>query len=437
MSSTFTPELEPGVLERLHAYAWAFRPLFQRIDQCLHGRTYLHGLLLDGERKSIEPLSQRVPGGNEQALQQFINQSPWAAEPVLAEYRARLAAVFARANGVIVVDDTGFPKQGKHSVGVARQYSGTLGKTGNCQIAVSVHYVTAAADYPLALRLYLPRAWCEAPDRLERARVPAADRAFKPKWQIALELVDTVRAEGLPHQVVVADAGYGAITEFRTALEQRQEAYIVGLAGTESVFAQPPQWEGAPRRTRVHLAADAPRPVAVKTLAADLPRTRVCWRTGEHGAREAEFAWVRVWPAHGWQDGIPSTPPPDPAATARWLLVEWRADGTVKYALSNLPADTVLPDAVGPWKQRWQVEQGYQQLKDELGLDHFEGRSWVGFHHHATMTFLAYGFLALERHRAADCARTSGPAPPPGAAAADPVPTPPPEPAPGEPGRGA
>src|SRR5687767_6692789 len=153
------PSWTPEVLERLHAYAREFRPLFGRIDRYLHGRTYLHGLLLDGERKSIEPLSRRVPGGDEQALQQFVNQSPWEAAPVLRSYRARLAAACADGDGLIVVDDTSFPKQGKHSVGVARQYCGALGKTANCQVAVSLHYAGREGDYPLALRLYLPDSW--------------------------------------------------------------------------------------------------------------------------------------------------------------------------------------------------------------------------------------------------------------------------------------
>src|SRR5215216_7117422 len=198
MGRTVTPDLEAEVVERLWAYALEFRPLFPRSDQFKQGRVYLHGLLLDGERKSIEPLSRRVPGGNEQALQQFVNQSPWEAEPVLAAYRARLAAAFADPEGLIVVDDTSFPKQGRHSVGVARQYCGVLGKAANCQVAVSLHYAGPQGDYPLGLRLFLPEAWTADPQRLERAYVPVEARAPKAKWQIALELLDTVRAEGLP-----------------------------------------------------------------------------------------------------------------------------------------------------------------------------------------------------------------------------------------------
>lgn len=407
MTGLLDCELDPDVLERLQTYAWRYRRLFQRSDQFRQGGIYLHGLLLDGERKSIQPLSQRVPGGDQQRLQQFVNQSPWDAAPVLGEYRACLAEAVARADGVIVIDDTGFAKQGKHSVGVARQYSGTLGKTGNCQVAVSLHYATRDADYPLALRLYLPESWTAAPQRLDQARVPAAERTFRTKWEIALDLLDTVRVEGVPHAVVVADAGYGVVGEFRAGLEARGESYIVGLSGEESVFANPPHWlapvakggRGRPR-SRAHLAAEASRPIPVRTLAATLPRTPVTWRQGTKGALTAEFAWVRITLGHHWQRGVPATGMPTPEQAERWLLVEWRADGTIKYALSNLPADTSLERAAAWWKERYQVEQGYRQLKRELGLDHFEGRSWNGFHHHVTMTFLAYGFLALERQRA-------------------------------------
>ena len=409
MGRTVTPGLDAAVVERLHAYALEFRPLFRRSDQFKQGRIYLHGLLLDGERKSIEPLSRRVPGGNEQNLQQFVNQSPWDEAPILTSYRARMAAAFATDAGAIVIDDTGFPKQGTQSVGVARQYSGTLGKTGNCQVATSLHYASAQGEYPLALRLYLPAGWAGDAERLERARVPATERAFKTKWEIALDLLDEVRAEGLPHGVVLADAGYGVVTEFRDGLDQRQEPYIVGLHGDEVVLIEPPRWmphvskgkRGRPA-TRAYLAEDRPRPSAIRTLATSLERTTICWRAGLKGNLEADFAWVRVWPAHRWGNGVPADAIPDSTETARRLLVEWRKDGTIKYALSNLPPDTTLEQAVRWWKERWQVERGYEQLKGELGLDHFEGRSWPGFHHHVAMTFLAYGFLALERRRTQD-----------------------------------
>lgn len=413
MAGLLTPELDADVLERLRAYAWRFRRLFPRSDQFRQGGIYLHGLLLDGERKSMQPLSYRVPGGDEQRLQNFISQSPWDAAPVLHEYRACMAEALAGEQGMIIIDDTGFAKQGKHSVGVKRQYSGTLGKVGNCQVAVSLHYANGRADYPLALRLYLPEVWTDDPDRLERARVPEEERSFKPKWQIALDLLDTVQKEELPHAIVVADAGYGTASEFRAGLEERKERYLVGLSGEEAVFAEPPHWVAAVPKsargrppTRAYLAEDAPPPLPVKALTTTLLRTRLSWRTGTKGALAAEFAWVRVWIGHDWQKGIPVDELVPAEEAARWLLVEWRADGTIKYALSNLPADTPMAQAVYWWKERWQVEQGYRQLKRELGLDHFEGRSWNGFHHHATMTFLAYGFLALERRESSRFAET-------------------------------
>jgi SRSO17 transposase len=407
MAPLVRPLLHADVRERLWDYALPFRKLFPRSDQFRQGHIYLQGLLRDGERKSIQPLSQRVPGGDEQRLQQFINQSPWDSAPILQQYRATLAAACSDPQGVIVIDDTGFAKQGTHSVGVARQYSGTLGKVGNCQVAVSLHYASATGDFPLALRLYLPEAWTNAPTRLDQARVPTEERPFQTKWEIALALLDTVLAEDLPHAVIVADAGYGVASAFRAGLETRGERYIVGICGGEAVFPTPPTWipkqltgtRGQPPR-RAYLAPEAPGPVVVHDLAATLPRTTVSWRAGISGQLSAEFAWVRVWPGQDWQRGVLATAIPTAEEAARWLLVEWRSDGTIKYALSNLPRDIPLPVAVRWWKERWQVEQGYRQLKRELGLDHFEGRSWNGFHHHAVMTFLAYGFLTLERQRA-------------------------------------
>jgi SRSO17 transposase len=400
--------VDAEVLERLDAYAAQFARDFGRIDRTRWSRTYLEGLLLDGERKSIEPLSRRVVvpgwrGDTEQALQQFINQSPWDHAAVLQRYRALLAAAFADPAGVLLIDDTSFPKKGLSSVGVARQDCGAAGKRENCQVAVSLHYAASGGDYPLALRLYLPETWTSAPARLDAARVPEGERAFRAKWRLALDLLDQVRAEGLPHRAVVADAGYGEVGAFRRALEARGETYVVGLNGEEVVYTEPPAWAMKPRQARGRCprrwypAAGTPRPVAVQVLAQTLARAPVTWRAGAKGPLTAEFAWLRVWPGYGWQAGREADD--GPAPEPRWLLVEWRADGTIKYALSNLPRETPLADAVGLWKSRWQVERGYQQLKDELGLDHFEGRSWAGFHHHAALTFLAYGFLALERAR--------------------------------------
>jgi SRSO17 transposase len=404
-------ELDAEVLERLGTYTAEFMADFGLIVRRYWAEVYLHGLLLDGERKSIQPLAERVNvpgwyGDTMQALQQFVNQSPWDEQAVLHTYRRLLAQSLADPTGVIVIDDTGFAKKGRHSVGVARQYSGTLGKTDNCQVAVSLHYVAPLGDYPLALRLFLPEPWTSQPQRMDAAHVPAAEQVPKTKNEIALELLDVVRTEGLPHQAVVADAGYGIGVEFRHGLEQRGETYVVGITGQEAVFSQPPGWavrsETAERGrppSRWYITPETSAPMAVKQLAQQLERTPFSWRQGTKGALHAEFAWRRVWPAHRWQTGRAADDGPDVQADARWLLVEWRSDGSIRYALSNLPATATLADGVSLWKTRWHVEQGYQQLKEELGLDHFEGRSWPGFHHHASLCFLAYGFLSLERLR--------------------------------------
>ncbi len=241
---------------------------------------------------------------------------------------------------------------------------------------------------------------------MQAVRVPTAEQVPQTKGEIALKLLDQVRGEGLRHRGVVVDAGYGISAEFRRELEERGESYAVGVAGQEAVFVAPPTWavpsqtteRGRPA-TRWYVTPETPAPVTVKQLAEALERTPFSWRRGTKGPLQAEFAWRRVWPAHEWQHGRPANDVPNVVAETRWLLVEWRSDGSIRYALSNLPATATLADGVGLWKTRWQVEQGYQQLKEELGLDHFEGRSWPGFHRHACLCFLAYGFLALERER--------------------------------------
>jgi SRSO17 transposase len=404
---THTPELSPRVLGRLAEYATCFAPEFTQTRAALWAGVYLQGLLLDGERKSIEPLSRRVTLPNElnvqdpdQALQQFVNQSPWDHGLILRRYRLRLAEPFASPQGIFLFDDVSFPKQGSCSVGVQRQYCGALGKKANCQVAVSVHYVSPKGHYPLDLRLYLPECWLSDKQRLDKAGVPDAQRRPLTKPEIALELLDGVLAEGLPGCAVVADAGYGVSEQFRDGLEARGLPYLVGVTGEAVVFTQEPRWQMPPpgRRdgrpqTRPRLASDGPQPIALKELAKAVKLRKVTWRQGTKGKLSGRFAWLRVWPASGWQTGQ------CPGKGATWLLIEEQADGPIKYAFSNLPEGTGIKKAVRLWKSRWPVEQGYQQMKEELGLDHFEGRSWRGFHHHAAMVMLAYGFLLLEKLR--------------------------------------
>jgi SRSO17 transposase len=406
---TYTPTLDAAVLDRLRGYASLFADDFPQSRPALWAGVYLQGLLLDGERKSIEPLSRRItlPDGltstdPEQALQQFVNQSPWDEKAVLNRYRAHLAQTFASPDGIFLFDDVSFPKRGTHSVGVQRQYCGALGKKANGQVAVSVHYVSPHGHYPLDLQLYLPDSWLTDTTRLDKAGVPKDQRQARTKPEIALALLDRVRAEGLPGRHVVADAGYGVSGAFRAGLEQRALKYIVGVTADFVVFTEEPKWDqpdagnagsGRPRK-RPRLSASSPRPVARSALAGRVERHRVGWREGTKGTLSGHFAWVRVWPGHGWATGDCADAKP------LWLLIEKQdGDGPLKFAFSNLPAGTSRVAAVRLWKSRWPVEQGYQQLKEELGLDHFEGRSWRGFHHHAAMTVLAYGFLLLERCR--------------------------------------
>jgi SRSO17 transposase len=393
----------------LEAYAERFRPHFNHPRQALWGGVYLRGLIQEGERKSIEPLSRRVSlpaplaavADPEQALQQFVNQSSWDETAVAREYRATMAEVVADPDGVFVVDDTTYPKAGHHSVGVQRQHCGALGKKANCQCAVSLHYVAPKGHCPLSMRLYLPPAWLNDPARLDRAGVPPEERRDLTKGQIALELLDQARAEGWPGRVVVADSGYGISGPFRRELEARGLQYVVGVTEQMIVFTEQPRWQwpdaavrgrSAPR-SRPRLAKASPEPVTLAELAARTPLRRVTWRHGTKGPLSARFAWLRVWPAYGWEAGECA------GAQPHWLLIEQRNDGSVRYAFSNLPAQTSRLTAVRFWRSRWPVEQGYQQMKEELGLDHFEGRSWQGFHRHGVLVMLAYGFLALERMR--------------------------------------
>jgi SRSO17 transposase len=310
-----------------------------------------------------------------------------------------MAGHFAAPDGVFVFDDTSFPKRGRHSVGVSHQYCGALGKRANCQVAVTLHYSGPRGHFPLDLRLHLPASWTGDDERMDAAGVPEAVRAHKTKPRIALELLDRARAEGIAGGAVVADAGYGNAGELRDGLAERNLRYAVGVAPDTIVFTERPRWVRRPKprhgRTsqRWWPAADSPRPIAVGELAGRLPLARVGWRDGTKGQLSARFAWVRVWVAAGWHHGVLVQPP------EQWLLVEEQPGGEIKFALSNLPADAPVLEAVRLWKQRWRIEQGHQQMKEELGLDHFEGRSWRGFHHHAAMVLLAYGFLLLEQAR--------------------------------------
>jgi SRSO17 transposase len=367
---------------------------------------YLRGVLLDGHRKSVEPMAARLKAieqgdeDYEQALQQFLNQSPWDEQAVLASLHAWVAKRFGTA-GALIIDDTGFPKQGEHSVGVARQYTGTLGKVANCQVAVTLQLATGTDVVALDARLYLPESWAADRGRLAKAGVPDGV-GYQPKWQLALAMLRRAAARGF-RGVVLADSLFGSVTEFREQLGADGRAYCVGIDSTLKVIAADadlgpvpkPSGPGRPptRPSKVRAGAKSPsvRQWAVDHAADFRP---VTWREGTKGKMAGRFAAWRVRPAHKLSAG---REPLD----ACWLLVEWPeiADQPAKYFFSNLPAATSLKRLVATAKGRWWVEHSYRELKDELGLDHFEGRSWRGWHHHAVLVLMAYAFLQHLRRR--------------------------------------
>jgi len=337
-------------------------------------------------------MANRVPEGNVQALQQFIGQSPWDYMPVRRLLAERMVQELVPACAWIV-DDTGFPKQGRHSVGVARQYSGTLGKVGNCQVAVSVHLATDEESMPLGFKLYLPKSWTDAPERMRKAGVPE-NTVFKTKWQLALDQIDEIRGWDVPQGVIVTDTGYGRINEFRQELITRNLLYLTEVEARTIVFEEPEEKQkmrGRPKKAKR-------KTVSVQELALSLPTWKyktIRWREGTKKMLVSRFAAVRVNPAH--EDNKIPMPP------RQWLMIEWprHQKEPCKYWFSNLLPQAGLRRLVRLAKIRWRVEQNYQQQKQELGLDHYEGRGYLGWHHHVTMNMVAYGFLLLEtlRHK--------------------------------------
>jgi SRSO17 transposase len=398
--SVTTKQLAAG-RARLEMFLTEMLALLGRKDRRQWGGVYLRGLLLDGERKSAGAMAARLPDGNEQSLQQFLNQSPWDWQPLWRQMAARVERTFPSAMAWII-DDTGFPKKGEHSVGVARQYSGTLGKIANCQIAVSLHRTDTRGSSPLGFRLYLPQEWTDDEARCQAAGVPETV-GFQPNWRLALELIDQALSWGLEKpSAVLADASYGDVTAFREELAHRGLAYAVGISKSLAVWPEPPggaipAGNGRGRPTKCMRFGDK-KPVSVKELAVANQKQfrKVRWREGSRGPLTSRFWAQRVQTAHGWNHG-------QAPGKEVWLLVEWPTDEPepVKYYLCDLPKSMSLRRLVATARGRWRVEQDYQQMKEELGLDHFEGRSWTGWHHHVTMVMLAHLFLRLEQKRRA------------------------------------
>ncbi|HEU4728469.1 MAG TPA: IS701 family transposase [Kofleriaceae bacterium] len=371
-----------------------YRPLV-RCDQRAKGEQYVRGLLLEGRRKSIQPMAARLADGDEEGLQHFICDSPWDDVPVRRRLARRMTAEIEPEGWV--VDDTGLPKDGRFSPGVAHQYCGALGKTANCQVLVSVNACSDRASCPLDWRLFIPESWDQDQERRRRARLPEGVRHV-PKWQLALQIIDQLLEWGLPRRVVQADSGYGDITAFRTGLEERELEYVVQVKGVTS--AQPadavpvaPDYQG---RGRPPVPRYPDKPASLKKLVLAAGRDQVHtvgWREGDRGPLASQFIALRVRPANDTQrdeDGV---------LPERWLLAEWPdgKDEPVKYWLSNLPPQTPIVTLVRLAKLRWRVEHDYRELKQCLGLDHYEGRTFGGLHHHLTCITVAHAFLTCSR----------------------------------------
>lgn len=406
--------------QRLRQFLDELVILMGRAERQQWAGMYIRGLLLDGERKSIEPMAARLPGADAQALCQFVNQSPWPWEPVQAALTGAVVDALL-PEAVYLLDATSFPKQGTHSVGVARQYCGALGKIANCQVAVSVHLGTDTTSVPLTWALFLPESWTADPARRAEVGIPPTVR-HQSKLELALACLDRLAAWGLQRRPVLADSEFGTSWDLRQGLHTRGYPYCVQVEATTVAWSAPPAppdplpttGRGRPRTRPRRTELPTPQPLA--TLAHALPATAwrtVTWRAGTKGPLTSRFARVPVWCAHAWQRGGAFAP------REETCLVEWPVDeaAPTKVWLADLRGEPRgLRRLVRLAKGRWRIEQDYRELKEELGLDHFEGRSWTGWHHHVTLVSMAYAFLVLERARAkknlaADVAPDPAPAP--------------------------
>lgn len=370
-------------------------------------RAYLQGLLLPGERKSVEPMAAKVDPRNvasrHQSMHHFVAKAPWDGEALLDVAREWALPRFEKHGGIKawIVDDTGIPKKGKHSVGVARQYCGILGKQDNCQVAVSISVANESLSLPVRYRLYLPEEWASDPDRRDKAGVPE-EVTFQKKWEIALNEIDALQNSRVPEAPVVMDAGYGNVTAFREALTARGLLYVAAIQKDVRVWLpgetpKRPQRNTVGRPRKLLRRDEGKVPISVRDLAQSLPGSAwksVSWRQGTKQVLRSRFARLRVHPSHRdyWRG--------EPHAE-EWLLIEWPEgeEAPTHYWLSTLSKRTALRELARLTKIRWRIERDYQELKSELGLDHYEGRGWLGFHHHAALCIAAYAFLVAEQAR--------------------------------------
>ena len=398
-----------AVKERLEAFAGeVLSAAMNRPVQRVNGGLYLRGLLEQGARKSLEPMVGRLGSDADyQSMQQFVADSPWDPALVVKAVAERVAPEIDVEAWVL--DDTGFPKDGKDSPGVKRQYSGTLGKTGNCQIGVSVHAVGARATVPLGWALYLPEDWCADRQRRRKAKIPE-QVAFKTKPELGVELVERASAWKVAKAPVLGDHAYGGNTWLRDRLDRAGCSYVLSVGPDTKVFEHGTAFAVPTRTGKEGRAPFRPRPdrkpepigTLIARLGADTGQA-VSFRDGPDGEPvTSRFIFARVHAAHGWRDDQrrsgwregAEVPPRE-----EWLIAEWPDghDEPTDYCISNLPTDTEPQRLARLARMRWKMELDYKQLKGELGLDHYEGRSWLGWYHHTALVTAAHGFLMLER----------------------------------------
>jgi len=388
-------------------YMARFSPYIKRSEARALAQGYVVGLMMDGDRKSVEPMSEKVHA-SERGMQRLLAEVKWDHEGTFCEYRRQMLAETDDPQGVLLIDDTAFPKKGRHSVCVSRQYCGALGKVDNCQIGVSMTYVGQGFAWPYAMELFVPESWDNLEDSeclvLRKKTHMPEDIHYREKWQMALALIDLADADGVPHRAVIADSWYGNIMDFRRGLDERKKRYVVGiysdtLVFLESpVFEEPDSQEKKPGRPRKYpkLSETNPLPVKVADLGKCVGETD--WehleirKDCQGKPLVIEAISRRVFPAQGYRKGS--------IHEEVWLIVERRHGDKkteLRYFFSNMPQDMPTLEMVRLFHERFWIEQGYQQLKEELGLDHHEGRSWPGWHRHVLLVFLAFGYLTLQR----------------------------------------
>ena len=381
------------------------RPFLDRLGHKTRRRmcpVYVSGLIGPGDRKSIQPMAERLALGSYDRLHHFISSGVWDPVPIETELLVQADKLVGGRDAVLVIDDTAILKKGKHSVGVAPQYCSTLGKIANCQTLVSLTLARREVPIMLALRLFLPESWTSDPARLKRAGVPKAYRKPRPKAEVALEELDRVMAAGVRFGCVLTDAGYGQSASFRRGLTDRELSWAVGIPRHLKVYPadvkmiSPTARRGRPRQSIPHALS---RPA--EDMLGKARWLKISWRLGTKGKLKARFAALRVRVADGPEQRIRDKGKQHLPGEEVWLVGEHRSTGEKKYYLANLPAKTNLRTLAATIKARWVCEQAHQQLKEEIGLDHFEGRCWQGLHRHALMAMIAYAFLQHRRLAAA------------------------------------